>query len=72
MLRGAGMQIDHPVVLFFAMVVTGAVVYVIAALALCRGTAFDLIDLMKKALRRPIAKGAAGAKGAEASFREET
>jgi hypothetical protein len=37
------------------MVVTGAVVYVIAALALCRATAYDLLDLVKQALRRPTA-----------------
>jgi lipopolysaccharide exporter len=45
-------DLDHPAVLFFSMVVTGAVAYVIAALALCRDTALDLIDLTKRALRR--------------------
>jgi len=46
-------ELDYPVVLFSSMVITGAVVYVIAALALCRTTALDVIGLMKKALRRP-------------------
>jgi PST family polysaccharide transporter len=72
-------DLDHPVVLFFAMVVTGAVVYVIAALALCRTTAFDLLDLTKKALRRSSIEAAGEAEGeaegeaagAEASLREE-
>jgi PST family polysaccharide transporter len=48
-------DLDHPALLLAAMVVTGAVVYVIAALALCRATAHDLLDLMKQALRRPAA-----------------
>lgn len=50
-------DLDHPALLFFTMVITGAVVYVIAALALCRATAFDLLDLLKKALRRPTPTG---------------
>ncbi len=44
-----------PAVLLIAMIVTGAVTYVAAALILCRDTARDLLDLMKKALRRPSA-----------------
>jgi PST family polysaccharide transporter len=48
-------DLDHPALLLFAMVLTGAAAYVIAALALCRATARDLIDLVKKALRRPTA-----------------
>ena len=35
-----------------AMVVTGAATYVAAALMLCRGTARDLLGLLKKALHR--------------------
>jgi lipopolysaccharide exporter len=50
-----GADLDHPALLLAAMVVTGAVVYVIAALALCRATAHDLLDLTKQALRRPTA-----------------
>jgi PST family polysaccharide transporter len=48
-------DLDHPALLFVAMSVTGAAVYVGAALVLCRATARDLLDLMKKALRRPPA-----------------
>ena len=48
-------DLDHPAVLLAAMMVTGAVVYVLAALALCRATAYDLLDLVKRALRRPSA-----------------
>jgi lipopolysaccharide exporter len=44
--------LDHPAVLLFTMVITGAVAYIVAALAVCRATALDLIDLVKKALRR--------------------
>jgi PST family polysaccharide transporter len=48
-------DLGHPALLFAAMSVTGALVYVGAALVLCRATARDLLDLMKKALRRPTA-----------------
>lgn len=48
-------DLDHPAILFTAMSVTGALVYVGAALVLCRATARDLIELTKKALRRPAA-----------------
>ena len=45
--------LNHPALLLAAMIVTGAVVYVLAALALCRATARDLLALVNKALRRP-------------------
>ena len=48
-------DLDHPAILFTAMTVTGALVYAGAALVLCRATARDLIELTKKALRRPAA-----------------
>jgi PST family polysaccharide transporter len=44
--------LNHPAVQLFAMILTGAAVYTVAAFVLCRATALDLIDLMKKALRR--------------------
>jgi lipopolysaccharide exporter len=49
------LDLDHPALLLAAMVVTGAVVYVLAALALCPATAYDLLDLVKQAVRRPRA-----------------
>jgi lipopolysaccharide exporter len=49
-------DLDHPALLLATMVVTGAVVYVIAALALCRTTAHDLLHLLKKAMGRPTAE----------------
>jgi PST family polysaccharide transporter len=49
------LDLDHPALLLAAMVVTGGAVYVLAALALCRTTAYDLLDLVKRALRRPSA-----------------
>jgi len=45
----------HPAVLLAAMIVAGAGAYVASALILCRATASDLLDLLKKALRRPRA-----------------
>jgi hypothetical protein len=48
--------LDQPAVLLIAMIVIGACVYVAAALVLCRGTARDLLDLLKKALRRQSAE----------------
>ena len=42
----------HPGVQLVAMIATGSITYVAAALVLCRETARDLIDLLKKALRR--------------------
>ena len=44
---------DHPALLLVAMIVVGAATYVIAALVICRDTARDLLDLLKKALKRP-------------------
>jgi PST family polysaccharide transporter len=49
-LRGAG--ITQPGIVLVAMIVTGAVAYVAAALVLCRATAVDLLGLMRRALRR--------------------
>jgi hypothetical protein len=46
---------DHPALLLAAMVVVGAVVYVLAALTLCRATASDLLRLVKQGVRRPVA-----------------
>ena len=45
-------DIDHPLVLLIAMIVTGIVVYVAAALVLCRGTARDLLGLVRQAMRK--------------------
>jgi len=44
---------DHPAVLLAAMIVAGALAYVASALVICRTTAKDLLDLLKKALKRP-------------------
>jgi len=44
--------ISEPAVLLVAMIVTGAVAYVAAALVLCRATTRDLLDLMRRALSR--------------------
>jgi PST family polysaccharide transporter len=49
------LRLDHPAVLVVATAVAGAAAYVAAALVLCRETARDLLDLMKKALRRNTA-----------------
>jgi PST family polysaccharide transporter len=49
-LVGAGLA--EPVLLLVAMIASGAVTYVCAALVLCRATALDLIDLLRRALRR--------------------
>src|SRR5262245_40576816 len=50
-LIGAGLT--EPVVQLSAMIVTGAIAYVSAALVLCRATAHDLLGLLRRALRRP-------------------
>jgi PST family polysaccharide transporter len=47
--------LGHPAIQLVAMLVTGAVVYVVAALLLCPGTSRDLLGLVRKALRRPSA-----------------
>jgi PST family polysaccharide transporter len=44
---------DHPALLLVSMIVVGAATYVVAALVICRETARDLLDLLKKALKRP-------------------
>ncbi|MBL0214157.1 MAG: oligosaccharide flippase family protein [Myxococcales bacterium] len=44
---------DHPALLLGAMIVTGGAAYVISALIICRATTKDLLDLLKKALKRP-------------------
>jgi lipopolysaccharide exporter len=46
-------HLHHAAVQLVAMIVTGAVAYVAAALVLCPATARDLLGLMRKALRRP-------------------
>lgn len=43
----------HPAVRLVAMIVTGAIAYVASALVICRETAKDLLDLLRKALKRP-------------------
>ena len=48
-----GIGWNHPAVLLVAMIVTGAIAYVGSALVICRATAKDLLDLLKKALKRP-------------------
>jgi hypothetical protein len=42
----------HPAVMLVALIVSGAAVYVGAALVICRETSRDLLDLVKKALSR--------------------
>jgi lipopolysaccharide exporter len=49
-LIGAGL--GEPGLLLVAMIVTGGVAYVAAALVLCRATALDLLGLLRRALRR--------------------
>lgn len=48
-------HVHHAAAQLVAMIVTGAVAYVAAALALCPATARDLFSLMRKGLRRPTA-----------------
>jgi hypothetical protein len=52
-LRAAGL--GHPAVQLVAMILVGAVVYVGAALVVCRATARDLLSLVNQAMRRPAA-----------------
>jgi hypothetical protein len=49
-LIGAGLS--EPGLILVAMIVTGAVTYVAAALVICRATALDLLDLLRRALSR--------------------
>jgi lipopolysaccharide exporter len=49
-------NLGHPGILLAAMIVTGAVVYVAAALAFCPATSRDLLALLRKALRRTAAE----------------
>lgn len=49
-LRVAG--VHHPVIYLVSEIVVGAIVYVIAALVICRATSKDLLGLLKQALRR--------------------
>ncbi|HET9626256.1 MAG TPA: oligosaccharide flippase family protein, partial [Kofleriaceae bacterium] len=44
--------LGHPAILLVMMILTGVVAYVLAAFALCRTTALDLLDLLKKAVRK--------------------
>jgi PST family polysaccharide transporter len=44
--------ITHPAIVLVAEIVVGAIVYVGAALVLCRETAVDLLSLLKKSLKR--------------------
>ena len=44
----------HTGVLFAAMIATGAVAYVVAALVICRATARDLLALVKQALGKQV------------------
>jgi lipopolysaccharide exporter len=48
----AGAGISEPGIILVAMIVTGAITYVGAALVICRATALDLLDLMRRALTR--------------------
>jgi PST family polysaccharide transporter len=45
-------HLEHPAILLVAMIATGAVSYVLAAFALCRSSVLDLLDLLKKAVRK--------------------
>jgi PST family polysaccharide transporter len=45
-------HLEHPAILLVAMIATGVVSYVLAAFALCRTSALDLLDLVKKAVRK--------------------
>ena len=49
-LRIAG--VHHPVIYLATEILVGAIVYVIAALVICRATSKDLLGLLKQALRR--------------------
>ncbi len=48
-----GIGWSHPAVLLVAMILAGALTYVASALVICRETAKDLLDLLRKALKRP-------------------
>jgi hypothetical protein len=48
-----GIGWNHPALLLVAMIVAGAAAYVASALVICRETAKDLLDLLRKALKRP-------------------
>jgi len=47
--------ITHPAIHLAVMITAGAIAYVAAALIICRATALDLLDLLKKLRRRPRA-----------------
>ncbi|MBL9017426.1 MAG: oligosaccharide flippase family protein [Myxococcales bacterium] len=47
-----GVGWDHPAILLVAMILSGAVTYVAAALVICRETAKDLLQLLRKAMKR--------------------
>jgi lipopolysaccharide exporter len=49
-LRGAG--VTHPGLYLAVMIATGAIAYVAAALVICRGTARDLLNLVRKVRNR--------------------
>ncbi|MGE3457133.1 MAG: hypothetical protein AB7O24_18620, partial [Kofleriaceae bacterium] len=44
--------IDHPAIRLVVGIIVGAVTYVSVALVVCRSTAKDLLQLLKKALKR--------------------
>jgi PST family polysaccharide transporter len=44
--------VDHPAILLVAMIVAGAIAYVAAALVIARSASRDLLQLVKKALRK--------------------
>ncbi len=44
---------DHPAVLLGAMILAGAAAYVASALVICRETSKDLLEQLKRALKRP-------------------
>jgi hypothetical protein len=44
--------IAHPAIHLAVMITAGAIAYVAAALVICRATALDLLDLLKKLRRR--------------------
>jgi len=45
-------DVGHPVIYLLTEIIVGAIVYVIAALILCRATSKDLLGLLKQALKR--------------------
>ncbi len=48
----AAAGITHPAIVLVAEILVGAIVYVVAALVLCRETAVDLLGLLKKSLKK--------------------